>query len=198
MEKVQSILKRIEKRNPIINAFTSIEKQENIMAMVNSPGQLKNWIVGSKDNISIGSTTCSSHILKGYQAPYEATVISKLRKEGAILIGKTNMDEFGMGSFTVHTCYGPTLNPVDETRVSGGSSGGSAAAVAAGFCDVALGSDTGGSVRLPAAYCGVVGFKPSYGRISRWGLIPYAHSLDTIGIFSKTVHDSKTVYGTFL
>ncbi|KAG0801539.1 hypothetical protein G6F29_006321 [Rhizopus arrhizus] len=131
-----------------------------------------------------------------FTSPYDATVVRLLNDAGALIVGKTNMDEFGMGSANVHSVYGPVVNPYDlsDKRVAGGSSGGSAASVAANMCRAALGSDTGGSVRMPASYCGVVGFKPSYGRCSRNGLISYANSLDTIGILAKTVNDCSDVY----
>ncbi|KAG0337104.1 Trimeric GatFAB AmidoTransferase(AdT) complex subunit [Podila humilis] len=152
-------------------------------------------------------TTCSSTMLADFKAPYTATAIKHLQNAGAIMGGKVNMDEFGMGSYNIHSKDGAVRNPrgvigkviesLDEAeaRSAGGSSGGSAAAVASNMCFASLGSDTGGSVRLPAAYCGIVGFKPSYGRISRWGLVAYASSLDTVGILSKTVDDAKLLYG---
>ncbi|WP_456392466.1 Asp-tRNA(Asn)/Glu-tRNA(Gln) amidotransferase subunit GatA [Nitratifractor sp.] len=149
-----------------------------------------------KDNIQVKgwSVTCASKILQGYVAPYDATVVTKLREAGMAPFGRANMDEFAMGSTTESSCYGPTLNPHDMSRVPGGSSGGSAAAVAAGEAIAALGSDTGGSIRQPAAYCGVVGLKPTYGRVSRYGLASYASSLDQIGPITQNVEDAAILY----
>lgn len=186
-----------------LNAFLSVNPEYalqqadaiDVKLVAGTAGPLAGMVVAIKDNICIqgGPATCASRILENFRSLYDATVIKKLSDADAILIGKTNLDEFAMGSSTENSAFGAVKNPVDETRVPGGSSGGSCVAVAAEMAMTALGSDTGGSIRQPAAFCGIVGLKPTYGRVSRYGLVALSSSFDQIGPFAHTVRDAATV-----
>lgn len=201
---VEAFLREIQARNGTLNAFVRVDAEgararaallDDDLAAGRPLPPLGGMVVAVKDNICIEGqpVTCASRILDGFTSQYDATVIERLQAAGAIFIGHTNCDEFGMGSSNENSYYGPVQHPQHPDYVPGGSSGGSAAAVAAGLCHVALGSDTGGSVRQPAAFCGVVGLKPTYGRVSRSGLVAYASSFDCIGTLARSVADAAAV-----
>lgn len=201
VEVLEQHLARITEREGEINAFNLVTteqarataQQVDADIKAGKPvGALAGVPVALKDNMCTRGieTTCSSKILEGWKPPYDATVVTRLQQAGAVMVGKTNLDEFAMGSSTENSAFGPTKNPLDTSRVPGGSSGGSAAAVAAGFAAASLGSDTGGSIRQPASLCGLVGVKPTYGLVSRQGIVAFASSLDQVGPFTHTVADA--------
>jgi len=199
-EVAESVLRRIEQVEDRLHAYISLMPEQarqqaawaDARFQKGEAGPLTGIPLAIKDLICTQGvrTTCGSHILENFIPPYDATVVGKLRAAGAVFVGKANMDEFAMGSSTENSFFGPTRNPWDLTRIPGGSSGGSAAAVAADECIASLGSDTGGSIRQPASCCGIVGIKPTYGRVSRYGLVAFASSLDQIGPFAKDVRDA--------
>lgn len=202
-EIAQLALDAIQEKNPSLNAFTHVDA-ESVYQSAETIDQalaqgerlpLMGLVLGVKDVLSTTEwpVTCSSKILEGYRPPFEATSVARLRSAGALLIGRTNCDEFAMGATTEYSAYGPTLNPHNLEYVSGGSSGGSAAAVAAGMCHAALGTDTGGSVRQPASFCGVLGLKPTYGLVSRYGLVAFASSFDCVGTFTHSAEVASEI-----
>ncbi|MFA8300475.1 MAG: Asp-tRNA(Asn)/Glu-tRNA(Gln) amidotransferase subunit GatA [Hyphomicrobiales bacterium] len=207
IDMLELFIRRIKEKTHL-NAFVEVfvdkareQALESDLRFVNkNPRPLEGLIVALKDNILYKGFECTaaSDILKGFIAPYNASIVEYLLEAGVIIIGRTNCDEFAMGSTGEHSCYGAVLNPLNPEFLAGGSSSGSAAAVAAGLCTVALGSDTGGSIRLPASWCGVIGMKPTYGRVSRYGLIAYANSMDQIGPIARTVDDLAVVLETII
>jgi len=201
VEATKLVFERISKYEPVVGAYISVFEEQALakaaevdkrIAAGEQVGELAGVPVAVKDNMCtmFGATTCGSKILEDFRAPYNATAVEKLLAADAVIVGKTNLDEFAMGSSTENSALKRTVNPWDTSRVPGGSSGGSTASVAAGMCFAALGSDTGGSIRQPASFCGVVGLKPTYGRVSRYGLVAYGSSLDQIGPVARTVADA--------
>jgi len=205
VELTRAALAAVAARNAALNAFVWMDEADALRQAAAADAARKSGHMGAllgvplaiKDVLNVNGQpcTCGSKILKGYTSLYDATAIARLRAAGALFVGRTNMDEFAMGSTTENSAYGPTRNPVSPEHVAGGSSGGSAAAVAGGLALAALGSDTGGSIRQPASFCGCVGLKPSYGRVSRYGLVAYASSLDQIGPITRTVGDAALLLG---
>ncbi len=197
--KIRYYLDKIKREDGEINAFLHLNEnainEARIIDNKQKKGRLYGKVIAVKSNINVKGMicNCASKTLENYCAPYDATVIDKIRKEDGLIIGMTNMDEFGSGSSGENSAFGATINPSAKERIAGGSSSGSAAAVAAGFCDISLGSDTGGSIRNPASHCGIIGVKPSYGRVSRYGLIDLSMSLDQIGVFAKSCEDAALV-----
>ena len=200
VELTRAFLERIEQLNPRLNAFVTVCEEEALTQAAaadraRAEGDERPLLgvpLAHKDIFCTkdARTTCGSRMLENFLPPYDATVVEKLRRAGTVMLGKTNMDEFAMGSSNETSCFGAVGNPHDTERVPGGSSGGSAAAVAAGLCPMATGTDTGGSIRQPASFCGITGFKPSYGRVSRWGMIAFASSLDQAGTLTRTAADA--------
>ena len=201
---VEFYLKRIDRLNPSINAMVWVDAQEALMqaevwdqklSLRQAIPTLAGIPMAIKDNLctTTGATSCGSRMLQDFHSPYDAHAVERLRQHGAIVLAKTNLDEFAMGGSTETSIFGPSRNPWNLERTCGGSSGGSAAALAAGLASAALGTDTGGSIRQPAAFCGVCGLKPTYGRVSRWGLVSYASSLDVAGVFAHSVQDIALV-----
>src|SRR5579872_5784452 len=203
-ELTADFFRRIEQRNPELNAYLALsperayeqaDRLDGLVARGEDLPELAGLPLAVKDVLSTKGivTTCASRILEGYRPPFDATAVERLERAGAILLGKTNCDEFAMGGSNENSAYGPVRNPLAMDRVPGGSSGGSAAAVAAGMAVAALGTDTGGSIRQPGAFCGIPGLMPTYGRVSRYGLIAFASSLDRIGPFARNVKDAAEV-----